>query len=111
MSVRAIREEVKLSKVLGWSVYYGDGHVFRLRDGHSPEDLPSSECQGMVVFTDGDPGIGQASGEVYRELEYGCADAVVEYELPGSTVRFRGSTLEDAAFEKIRAGMDRDFDF
>ncbi len=111
MAVHRVRPEVKSAKILGWSVYYPLGVVYRTARGAIPSDLPTSECQAVIVFTQGDTDLGQAPRKVYREALYGYGEDVVEFSVPGSSIRVRGSTLSARAFETIRASTDFDWEF
>jgi len=111
MSVHEIRSKIKSANVLGWSVYYPRSVVYKSARGSTEADLPVTECQAVVVFTQGDPDLGQSPRKVYREVLYGFDEAVAEYRLPGMTKVLRASTLIDRDFEKVRYRTDYDWEF
>jgi hypothetical protein len=102
---------VKLANVLGWSVYYPRGVVYKSARGSTEDVLPVDRCQAVVVFTQGDRDLNQNPRKVYRETLYGFGEDVVEYRLPGMTKTLRASDILDADFEKIRRRTDIDWEF
>ncbi len=102
---------MKSANVLGWSAYYPRGVVYKSARGSTEQVLPADGCQAVIVFTQGDPDLGQSPRKVYREALYGFGEDVVEYRVPGMTKVLRASTLSDVDFEKIRKKTDTDWEF